>query len=97
MDSAENEVNSDSYFKSKRDMLAAIEANLVDRNIRIYWPGYMRLFDNSAKDCDDVTWAFTRVIGFRQYLTQARRFATASRAKNTAEAYNEQNSIQRLS
>ena len=74
LDSGQNEVKSDSYFKGMTDMLTAIEAKLVDGNSRIYWPGYMRFFDDTSKDCDDVTWAFTRNYGFRQYLTQARRY-----------------------
>ena len=78
LDSGLKEVKSDSYFKSMTDMLTAIEANLVDANSRIYWPGYMRFFDDTTKDCDDVTWAFTRNYGFRQYLTQARRYGPAS-------------------
>ena len=94
LNSAVDEVNSDAYFKSMTDMLAAIETKLVDGNSRIYWPGYMKFFDDTSKDCDDVTWAFTRVIGFRQYLTQARRFVAAFRATTMPKAYIEQASIQ---
>ncbi|KAI4197889.1 MAG: hypothetical protein LQ350_005648 [Teloschistes chrysophthalmus] len=70
---AEADVNSDSYLKSMTEMLKAIEGKLVDGNSRIYWAGYMRFFDTSTNECDEVTWAFTRVFGFRQFLTQARR------------------------
>lgn len=73
LDSGEKEVNSDDYANGLKSMLQAIEAKLVDANSRIYWAGYMKFFDDSTKDCDDVTWAFTRNYGFRQYLTQARR------------------------
>lgn len=94
LDSAVNEVNSDDYFKGLTEMLAAIETKLVDKNSRIYWPGYIRFFDDTSKDCDEVTWAFTRDFGFRQYLTQARRFVTALKVKTIPEAYDEQDSIQ---
>ena len=77
LDSAENEVNSDSYFTGMKDLLTAIEAKLVDFNSRIYWPGYIKFFDDTSKDCDEVTWAFTRNLGFREYLTQARRYLKA--------------------
>ncbi|KAL8706772.1 MAG: hypothetical protein Q9201_000198 [Fulgogasparrea decipioides] len=73
LNKAENEVNSDSYFKRMTDMLRAIESKLTDANSRIYWAGYMRFFDTSTDECDKVTWAFTSKIGFRQYLTRSRR------------------------
>jgi len=76
LNSGEKEVNSENYSKNLRDMLQAIEAKLIDENSRIYWAGYMRFFDDTSKDCDAVTWAFSRVIGFRQYLLQARRYTT---------------------
>ena len=74
IDKGETEVKSDSYFKGMTDMLTAIESKLTDANSRIYWAGYMRFFDTSTKDCDKVTWAFSLNYGFRQYLTQARRY-----------------------
>ncbi|KAL8812727.1 MAG: hypothetical protein Q9223_002253 [Gallowayella weberi] len=70
---AEDEVKSNSYFEGMTRMLTAIEGKLIDHDSRIYWAGYMRFFDTSTKECDEVTWAFTRVYGFRQFLTQARR------------------------
>lgn len=76
LNAGETEVKSDSYFKDMTGMLSAIEGKLVDVNSRICWPGYMKFFDDTSKDCDAVTWAFTRVWGFRQYLTQARRYVT---------------------
>ena len=77
LDSGESEVRSDSYLKSMTDMLKAMEGKLADANSRIYYAGYMRFFDSSTKDCDAVTWAFSRNYGFRQYLTQARRYVKA--------------------
>ena len=74
LDKAENEVNSHDYFKSMTSMLTAIEGKLIDANSRIYRAGYMRFFDTSTTECDQVTWALTRNYGFRQYLTQARRY-----------------------
>ncbi|KAI9871960.1 MAG: hypothetical protein M1830_002216 [Pleopsidium flavum] len=40
---------------------------------RMFWVGYTKFFDTSTKDCDAVTWSFSREVGFRQYLTQDRR------------------------
>lgn len=65
LNSAENEISSDSYFKGMTDLLTAVDAKLTDRNSRIYWAGYRRFFDDTSKDCDDVTWSFTRTIPFR--------------------------------
>jgi len=76
LDDGETEVNSDDYSKNLRELLQAIETKLIDKNSRIYWTGYMRFFDDTSNDCDAVTWAFTRVLGFRQYLLQARRYMT---------------------
>ena len=73
LDKAEKEVQGDAYLKDMKDLLIAIEGKLQDDNSRIYWAGYMRFFDTSTKECDDVTWAFSRNYGFRQFLTQARR------------------------
>ncbi|KAL8724762.1 MAG: hypothetical protein Q9181_006691, partial [Wetmoreana brouardii] len=66
LDKAENDVNWDSYFKGMTDMLRAIESKLTDANSRIYWAGYVIFFDSSTDEYDKVTWAFTRVLGFRQ-------------------------------
>lgn len=75
------EVRSDDYSKNLRELLQAIEAKLIGKNSRIYWTGYMRFFDDNSHDCDAVTWAFTRVLGFRQYLTQERRYMTSKTQK----------------
>ena len=73
LDKAEKEVQSDDYIKDMKDLLTAVEGKLVDGNSRIYYAGYMKFFDTTTKDCDSVTWAFSRNYLFRQFLTQARR------------------------
>lgn len=70
---AEDTVNSDDYAKNLKGLVEAVKVKLADDNSRIYWTGYSKFFDESTKECDDVTWSFSRNYGFRQYLTQDRR------------------------
>ncbi|KAL8881429.1 MAG: hypothetical protein Q9198_001372 [Flavoplaca austrocitrina] len=73
LDSGESEVKSDGYINSLKSLLQAVEAKLANDASRIYWAGYMKFFDDTSADCDEVTWAFSYQYTTRQFLTQARR------------------------
>ena len=62
------------YTDDLTSLIQAIAAKLQDSSSRVYWIAYTRPWNTTSNDCDSVTWAFTRNLGFRQYLTQARRF-----------------------
>ncbi|KAL8893978.1 MAG: hypothetical protein Q9192_004737 [Flavoplaca navasiana] len=76
LDSGESEVKSDGYVNSLKSLLQAVEAKLANDASRIYWAGYMKFFDDTSADCDEVTWAFSYQYTTRQFLTQARRSTT---------------------
>lgn len=73
--SAENAINADQYTKDLQDLMTAVKPKLQNENSRIYWVGYEQFWDTSTNECDSVTWAFTRNWGFREYLTQDRRYS----------------------
>jgi hypothetical protein len=70
---AKDAIDSPGYAADLNSLMTAIAPKLQDKNSRIYWVGYEHFFDATTKECDSVTWAFTRTYGFRQFLTQARR------------------------
>ena len=72
--SAMNTINADEYTNDLKSLIGALSQKLQNGNSRIYWIAYARFWDVTTNECDSVTWAFTRNYGFRQYLTQARRF-----------------------
>ena len=73
---SQNAINADKYTTDLNDLMKAVSGKLIDANSRIYWVGYEQFWDTTTNDCDKVTWSFTRNYGFRQYLTQDRRYAS---------------------
>jgi len=67
-------VEEQAFTDKVKALLVAVKPKMdASQYSRVYWVGYERFFDASTKECDSVTWAFTRNYGFRQYLTQDRR------------------------
>ncbi len=71
---AKTTIEAQKYTDDLNSLIQAITKKLQGVNSRIYWVAYTRPWDTTSKDCDSVTWSFTGNYGFRQFLTQARRF-----------------------
>ncbi len=67
-------IDKQEYTDNLNSLIQAISKKLQGSTSRMYWVAYTRPWDTTSDECDKVTWAFTRKIGFRQFLTQARRF-----------------------
>ncbi len=73
LDAARKDIESQDFFDNLNKVMDQSKAKLLDKNSRIIWTGYERFFNADTTDCDKVTWGFSFKIGFREFLTQARR------------------------